>query len=508
MSAKSQISKTIASSWLSLVIITACQLIMIPLALGALDKVDFALFAVITQMMMAIMLAEVGVRSACARLLIDARAQGSAKYNKVWMASVCVFCTQAVVMLLLILGLAPFLADIFNLSPEQRDLGQAIFLVVGLLNALGYALSIFSTALYAGQRLAHVNVVSAVTGVIQLISFTVAIKSGAQLWAYPISMATVSVFSNYLLIKQAFKYRLVGVFKIKLVEWEEVKTVFRLGMDVFVAAMFSVVMGNSLLLFSGHLLTLEQTAMLAVNLKLVSMMTNILQRIPGSASPMLMKMVSEGNDVQFRVWWKLITKATISIALICAGMFVIWNNRVVELWTSEDMLLGSTAVLLISLIPFRYLAHYQFVNSLTIFKEIRKVKWLLVWEVILYAGLAWVLAKQFGLIGLLSANLLSMLGGALFSGMKWFAIYSRIPFKALVHLFLKPVISLMLAFALLYMLGGLIGRANLLTDISLSFLWGGLSLVMGYLFILDNHDRGHLLTLLGAFRRRLSKRAV
>ncbi|MDG1004263.1 MAG: hypothetical protein P8N58_05245, partial [Emcibacteraceae bacterium] len=337
MSAKSQISKTIASSWLSLVVVSACQLIMIPVALGALDKADFALFAVISQMMMAIMLAEVGVRSACARLLIDARAKGDEKYNKVWMASVCVFCTQAAVMFLLVIGLAPFLEDIFHLSSEQRELGRSIFLVVGVMNSLGYALSVFSTALYAGQRLAHVNVVSAITGFIQLIAFTIAIKMGCQLWAYPISMGVVSVCSNYMLIKQAFKYELVGKFGLKLIKLDEVKTVFSLGMDVFVAAMFSVVMGNSLLLFSGHLLSLEQTAMLAVNLKLVSMMTNILQRIPGSASPMLMKMVSEGNDNQFRVWWKLITKATISIALICAGMFVIWNKTVIELWTSKEM---------------------------------------------------------------------------------------------------------------------------------------------------------------------------
>lgn len=506
MSTKSHISKTIASSWLSLVVVSGCQLLMVPVALSELSKADFALYAVITQMMVAIMLAEVGVRSACARLLIDARAQGQAKYNKVWVASICVFASQALLMLLLTLVLAPFLADLFKLPPEQRDLGRTIFVVVGVLNAAGYALSVFSTALYAGQRLAHVNVVSAITGVIQLLAFTISIKSGAKLWAYPVSMAVVSACSNYLLISKAVKYRLIGRFRMSLFDWQEVKTVFRLGMDVFVAALFSVVMGNSLLIFSGRLLTLEQTAMLAVNLKLVSLMTNILQRIPGSASPALMKMVSENHNDQFKIWWKLITKATLGAALLCAGMFVIWNNAVIALWTSEDMILGHGAVILLSLIPFRYLAHYQFVNSLTIFKEIRKVKWMLVWEVILYAGLAWYLAKQYGLLGLLSANLLSMLGGALFFGMKWFSVYADISCKKLLWLFIKLTVPFMAGFALLYQLTGVPGSRDFMPALVSSMSWGVMAFIIGYILVLDRADRGYLklaaLTVKNRFKRR------
>lgn len=503
MSVKTQISQTIASSWLSLVIVSACQLIMIPIALGALSKVDFALFAVISQMLMAIMLAEVGVRSACARLLIDALAKDNKTYNKVWMASVCVFAIQALVMLVLIVCFAPFLSVIFNLNKDQESLGRSIFVVVGVLNTLNYAMSVFSTALLAGQRLSRINVITAIYATVQLAFFSVAIKMGAGLWAYPIALCGAIVSSQVMMISMALKYKLVGQFNWRLIKWDEIAVVFSLGFDIFVAAIFSMVMGNSLLLFSGHLLSLEQTAILAVNLKLVNMMTQVLQRVPGSASPLLMKMVSEGKDQQFRVWWKLVTKITLALTLICAGMFVIWNKIVVVLWTSEDMLLSGSAVILLALIPFRYLTHYQFVNSLTIFKEIRKVKWWLAWEIVLYVGMAWLMGSFFGLMGLLSANLISMLGGALFFGIRWFSSFSCIPFKELVMLFVRSTFPLAVAFTLVYTVALPWVRADMLGSLMMTLLWSIVIIGIAYVFILDKSERHQVSHIINALKLRL-----
>jgi O-antigen/teichoic acid export membrane protein len=465
---------------------------MIPVALGALDKVDFALFAVIAQLMVAIKLAELGVQSACSRLLIDARAAGNEKYNKVWMASVFVFCSQAVLMLLLIFVLTPFLDKIFHLEEGQADLAKSIFLITGIINSAGYMLSIFSTALYAGQKLSHVNVVSSIVAVVQLMIFIIAIKLGAHLWSYPISTFAVVTVSNVILYRKTIRYQLLGRFDLSLLEWKEVKSVFVLGMDVFVAAMFSVVMGNSLLLFSGHLLTLEQTAILAVNLKLVNMMTNILQRIPGSASPMLMKMVSEGNDDQFRTWWRSITKITITMAMLMAGMFVFWNNWVVSVWTSDKMVISGWSLILLSLIPFRYLTHYQFVNSLTIYKEIRKVKWMLVWEVVLYGTLALILGRAYGLVGLLSANLLSMSGGALYSGMKYFSLYSQIAYRELINLLLKSVIPFTALFYVIHIGADLLGPKGIISIILTSVVWLLMAVVIIYFVVLHADERSKL----------------
>lgn len=504
MSVKSHLSVTVASSWLSLVVVSACQLVAIPIALGALSKADFALYAVITQMLMAVMLAEFGVRSACARLLIGARAEGEGAYDRMWIASFCVFCIQAVVMMAIIVVLAPFLGDIFHLDSDQRSLAQSIFLVVGGINSLGYVLSIFATALLAGQQLARLNAIAVVAALLQLVAFVGAIKSGAGLWSYPIGLAVGQIATQSLVVSQTFKRKLAGRFDFGLFDWGELKVVSKLGMDVFVAAVFSMVMGSSLLLFSGHLLSLEVTAVLAVNLKLVNLLTQVLQRIPGSAGPVLMKMVSEGEDGQFRSWWTLVTKITLSMALLGAGMFILWNRMVVTWWTSAEMAMPLGAVVLLSLIPFRYLVHYQFVNSLTMFKEIRKVKWMLAWEIILYAGLAYFLANRYGLMGLLSANLLSIFGGALIGGMKWFSIFSGIRIARLRLLLFKLTVPLLVAFAILIGLGGGLLEGGFASCLGLSFAWISLFAAIGYFVILDDSERSEARGLIQSLRQRFA----
>lgn len=506
MNIRSHLTKTIASSWFSLITTSGCQLVMIPVALAILTKSDFALYAIISQLLMAVMLAEIGARSACARLLIDAQAKGSDAYHRTWVASVCVYCLQAVLMLAIILALAPVFPALFHLAPEELSLARGIFITVGLINTFNYPLSIMATALLAGQQLNKLNMYSAVSTVLQMVVFIVALKMGAGLWAYPIALVASSAPSQVLIYFLARKYGLIGRFSFSLFSWSEMKEVFSLGFDVFVAAMFSMVMGNSLLILSGHLLTLEETAVLAINLKLIGMMTQVLQRIPGSADPILMQLVSEGKNRQFAKWWEFVTKMTISMALLAAGMFILWNGAVISAWTSPDMVMPLGAVVLLSLIPFRYLVHYQFVNMLAVYKEIRKVKLVLVWEIVLYISLAFFLGRKFGMDGLLAANLFSMLGGALFWGMKWFAVFSEISTGRQIALLAKLVLPLVLAFSLLTLGGARYLNDGIVGSLALSLIWCASFAGIGYFVLLNDGERGSLGTFLNSLRRRrLSK---
>lgn len=490
MSVKNHVGKTIGTSWLSLIVVSVAQLITIPVALTYLDKTDFALFAIITQVFTSIMLAEMGVRSACSRLLIDAMAQGEEKYGKVWMASCIVFLFQACVILLLTVAIAPFLGQIFDLTKEQSDTVFWIFVAIGLKNTIGYLLSVFGTALLAGQCLHKLNTIKIYSTVIELICFCVVIQFGFKLWSYPISAVLGFLISQPLIIRVAVKNKLVGKFKLGLIEWKEVKEIFSLGTDVFVAALFSVAMGHSLLLFSGYLLTLEETAVLAVNLKLVSMMTQILQRVPGSTNPTLMKMVSQDDYKGYGVWWGYTAKLTISLSLLGAGLYVFSSAFVINVWTSKaGMEMHGVSVLLLALVPFRYLVHYIFVNSLTIFKEIRKVKLWLVWEIILYVMIALWLGRDYGMVGLLSANLISMLGGALFVGMKYLAYYSHVKFRSFLKLFLKLVVPLGACLVALFFVSLNLQFSSLGNMLVMSLAWCLSFGLITFLFILDSDER-------------------
>lgn len=496
--ARSNFSQTVASSWLSLIVTAVCQLVTIPIALSVLSKADFALYAVIGQVLAAVMLAEFGIRSASSRLLIDAHTAGELHYQRMWMASAVIFAGQALVMMGILFIFTPFMGSLFHLEPNRVAEARGILLCVGAIKAISYALGIYGTSLYAGQELRRCNIVSVIASIIELIVFIVAIRSNSGLWAYPISMLISTTFVNFAFYRLAKQHHLLVRPSLKLLRSEELRLVFHLGFDVFLAGVFSMVMGNSLLIFSGHLLSVGVTAALAVNLKLVTLMVNILQRIPGSAGPLMMKMVSEEKLDQFRNWWRFLTKLTLGAALAAAGFFVIGNRHGVTLWAGADMVLPFSSAILLSLYAFRFLVHFQFVNSLAIFKEMRKVNLSLLWEVILYVGLAYSLASKFGLNGLLAANLLSAAGGSLPNGMRWMLHYSGISVHTQIALLLRASAPLILAFAALIWVGKTSWESSWLACAAAGTAWALVVAVIGYALVLDGRERGELNKLMGA----------
>lgn len=385
-------------------------------------------------------------------------------------------------------------------------MAQSIFLAVGLIRAGGFLFSVFPTALFAGQKLKEANILSLFGTAVQLVSFALAIWKGLGLWAYPLSLLFAQVVITGLQVRLTSRAGLLGVVGRETVDFGRIRTLLRLGVDVFVVSLFGAIMGNSLLLLSGHLLTLEATAMLAVNLKLVSLITQILQRIPGSATPALMKMVSENSEYQFHVWWRLLTKLTIFATILCAGGFILWNHLIVENWANSEMILNPLPIILLSLIPFRYLFHNQFVGSLTIFKEIRKVNLWLIWEVTLYFILALYLGGRFGLDGLLAANLLSLAGGASVGGVKWMAVYMKLPFRDLAFMAARVVLPLSAAFLILVTTYQLVPNAGFTMVSLLSFLWCLMSGAIVYFLVFDHRERARLTELLKTLRR--SKRRL
>ena len=486
------IAQTIASSWLCVIATSVAQLLMVPIALSSLSKAEFALFAIISQAVTMIMLAEMGARSAASRLLIDSLAKGRDAYDKTWTATIFVFGCQALVMFLLVLGMVPLLGVFFELDESQLAMAREIFVAVGVVRAGGYLFSAFPTVLFAGQKLKEVNTISIYGTAVQLAVFGVAIWQGFGLWAYPLALLLAQVVITGLQFRKSRQAGLIGRIGRDTVDPAHIKTLFFLGVDVFMASLFGAIMGNSLLLLSGNLLTLEETAILAVNLKLVSLMTQLLQRIPGSATPALMKMESEKSERQFQVWWKLLTKLTIFATILCGGGFVLWNRLVVTFWASAEMILAPLPIVLLSLIPFRYLFHNQFVGSLTIFKEIRKVNLWLLWEIVFYFALAFYLGGRFGINGLLAANLLSLAGGASIGGIKWMAVYMKLPGWELATLALRIVIPLSLLFLVLIFALQYVSLDGLISVVLMSVVWTIAAGATVYLFVFDGRERARL----------------
>jgi ABC-type molybdate transport system permease subunit len=97
MSASSRFMRGVSSGWLSLIIVAATQIVQIRMARHQLPEAEFALFGVLSNLVAAFLIAEIGVRAAFSRLLIEARHEGGAVYRRFWASAALVFRAQGAV---------------------------------------------------------------------------------------------------------------------------------------------------------------------------------------------------------------------------------------------------------------------------------------------------------------------------------------------------------------------------------------------------------------------------
>jgi len=174
-------------------------------------------------------------------------------------------------------------------------------------------------------------------------------------------------------------------------------------------------MTSSILLFAGGLLSLDATAVLAVNLKLPMLMVNLFQRIPaepgrrcpsGSATATSGVSASPGCSSPSSRWpsrWR--GPGFTSLVAPRGGAVDLAGNGPAG---RADHAAGPR--------PDAFIVHYLLVMSLALFKELRLVRWALLGEVAVCALLFLVLGRRYGMTGLLLANAVSLFTGSMWWG--------------------------------------------------------------------------------------------
>lgn len=440
--------RNLASGWFLVLIITGTQLLQVPIALRALSKEEFGLFAVLSQLVTVLMYVEMGVSAAFSRLLIDARAEGPARFQSVWSSGVVILGMQCGFLLLAVGALSLGLNHLFHIPPHFTRLAPPLFAVVGGLMVFRYGGGLYNIALFSGQRLAVVNLLQCAGLVLQLLLFAVAVSRGFGLWAYAAGTAGLSLVTVSGGVIVARLAGLAGSFRRADVSRAEVRKIFTLGLDVFVTNFFAVFMQSAPMIFAGMLLPLAEVAVLAVNMRLALIVITLLQRVPGSAEPVFMGLVSHGEMERFQTSWRLLAKLTLTGAAVLAGLLYFWSALVVRLWTSPEMIMSVAATAWLCLLPVRFVLHYFAVNQLLIFKALDRVRLALVAEAAVCTGLVWVLTPRFGASGLLASFVCSISVGAFWRGAWVLAGEMKMPVKNLLALFFRAVLPPVMAVAL------------------------------------------------------------
>jgi O-antigen/teichoic acid export membrane protein len=490
----SGVLRAMVSSWLLLAVQVGMQFAQVPLALHYLGKDGVGVFAIVTQLISVSMLAELGASFAFGRLLIEARAEGSARYACVWSSGFTILFIQAAVIFAGMALIAPWLPGWFHVPAEFSHTVIWVFLTSGLLMVGTYTLKIYNLALFAAQRLATLNLISTVASIAQF--FVGSMMLGSGLWACVHSLAAMAVVNS---VGQIWICRQEGLalpLSLKAASRKEMKTIFFLGLDVFVLALFNIILSNTLILFAGLLLPFAEVTRLAINLKLQQFVIIFVQRFVSATEPPLMDLVSRGQLDRFRFAWKITTQLLLAITTIGGGFLYLWCETAVNWWTRDHFPLSRASYIWLGLLAVRFMAHSFLVSSLVMFKEIRLVrKWLLC-ELAGYIILSLGLGSAYGISGLIAAHVLSLLVGSLFPGQRHIARLAGFSLREMTGISLRSLLLPLGAYLALVLLFDPASGTSLTARITATTVWVTATSALIWLGILNTSERGFLTNLL------------
>jgi O-antigen/teichoic acid export membrane protein len=188
------------------------------------------------------------------------------------------------------------------------------------------------------------------------------------------------------------------------------------GLDLFAFTLFCFVANSCTLVLAGMVLPLSAVAVLAVNMKPVQLMLNVLQRIHAASLPTMSEYVSRHSLDDFRVAWVTLARTSIFLNLAVIGAYAAWAPRLIVWWTSADMNLGGMAVMMLAFLPLRNALFLVFVEPLFCFKRMCVVRTRLMVEMCVLVALTLLLGHAAGTVGLLAALHVSLLGGSVLVG--------------------------------------------------------------------------------------------
>lgn len=496
VSRTSSVLRAMASSWLLLGVQIGMQFAQVPLSLHYLGKNGVGVFAIVTQLISVSMLAELGASYAFGRLLIEARAEGSARYARVWSSGFAILIIQAAIIFTGMAVIAPWLPGWFHVPEEYSKTVIWVFLTSGLLMVGRYTLKIYDLALFAAQRLATANLISTVANIVQFTVFVGSIMLGNGLWACVHGLAAMAVISSVGQVWACRRENFSLPLTFRNASRTEMKTIFYLGLDVFVLTLFNIILSNTLVLFAGLLLPFAEVTRLAVNLKLQQFVIIFVQRFVSATEPPLMDLVSRGQLDRFRFAWKITTQLLLAITTIGGGFLYLWCEPAVNWWTHDHFPLTRATYIWLGLLAVRFMAHNFLVSSLVMFKEIRLVrKWLLC-ELAGYIILSLGLGSAYGISGLVAAHVLSLLAGSLLPGQRHLARLAGFSLREMTGISLRALLIPLAAYLSLVLVFDPASTTPLSTRIATTATWIAITSVILWLAILNSVERTFLTKLI------------
>jgi O-antigen/teichoic acid export membrane protein len=386
-------------------------LLSVPLALIYLDKEQFGLWALAVQINGYLSLVELGMGNAILRCIADHKDKvNGGEYGSHLLTGGLVFILQGLLIASLGLLFSCFAPYLFSIPGHLAENFRFLLILLSGFSGLSVASRSLGSPLWAFQRIDMVNICFTLGTILSLAGLWMGFKLGYGIIAFPLAQIPAAILTPLLYVTVCKKnsYYPKNEYWSKP-SWNIFIEIFKHGRDVFLIQVGNQLLNASQIIIISRFIGLGAAATYAVGTKLYTMGIMLLSNPVSSATPGLTEIYVNDDYKRFVTRYWDLSKITLAASAIIAVGIVTGNSSFVSIWTNDVIKWSWTCDALLGALIIVKTFTTGLSNLFSIAKNWERIRYLSITESLVYVPLAILLAKKFGVEGVLAGSLLAHL---------------------------------------------------------------------------------------------------
>ena len=418
----------------------------IPLALHYLDKEEFGLWALVTQLAGYLMLLEFGMGGSVARSLSDHKDHmEDGIYGSIMRTGGRVFAIQGVLVAVMGLTLAWFAPPLLDLPARLHQPFAILMAAQAVLSGLRLSLGALGSPLWCHQRLDLSNLSSSLSLVGNFAVLWIGFHLGWHVYSLTVSSVVgtiLSSFSIYLFCRRLGFYpprEHRGRYDPRLF-----RELFHFGGGLFLMNLGAQLASASQVIVVSRLLGMDAAATWSVSTKIFSMAQQFVLRVFDSSAGGLAEMVVRKESGQLQKRFRDLVAISAVMAVAASAGIALMNGAFIEFWTSGKVTWAPWNNFLLACLLFTTTITRCHTGLVGISKKIRGMKYIYLIEGLAFVSMSLLLVPQLGLAGLLIAALICNVAITGIYGVSRTSVYFGIPKRVVTSWIARPLWILLL----------------------------------------------------------------
>ena len=321
-----------------------------PFSLRFLDREEYAVFALASDVIMWLGLVDLGIAGglrARAALLVGRPDQQTLS----GLASSAFYAQMIIVAVVVLVGLlvALLFPDFFPVRPDLRATSQGVMLLLALGVAMSIGTQTFSALLIAHQQIHVDNAIGLLNLALRSVITVVMLLMGYGLYSLAVATIAAKGMSSVLAVYRVRRLLPSIRIRMSLATWDLFKEVGRLGIWFSIGGMAGIAITSMGNILTAKLLSVDMVTSMSLTNRVYGLAAGVLMQLTDTARPMLGQLIGEKKrDEAFNAYRQLLLLSGAAGILISAAAWA--ANRAFVAWWVGGSTMG-VACLMSHLLP-------------------------------------------------------------------------------------------------------------------------------------------------------------